>query len=451
MVDGDDAREQAGIIAVECDVTRAGLRQAGGVHDAVDVRPDIGGRSVHDGLARSRRAEDPVIGMRFIRKGSKDDTGGLARGGGSPDGDIESPRNGDIANAEGEDRGGTVQSKRSGDVGDLRRRDTAKCRGRRGRRVGGQYQTSAPRRDEAGSRSRGVVDDPRGDHAVARGEGRAVDVRDDQFLAGAEGRGAGQHGQDAGILAGQVADREDGIVRERVALLDGDERAALQVDRGDRLGAGVGGSGAGEADITAAEVDGGSRRKLDVRAIGSTRRVTDDEAGNLARPDTESGIEDIEGGIADPRSGTGIITLENELTGDIQGAADRNDVLQRGIRDLQRAVSVDGGAAVVILDVVQVDGAGGDTTEQTGAGERITDDQSRGAGKHVGRRDLKDVTAAARAEAIDSVIGTEGGRRVIGGKPTAAIAEEPWAITSGAAAGLGHVDRVGTPGPRQLQ
>ena len=61
------------------------------------------------------------------------------------------------------------------------------------------------------------------------------------------------------------------------------------------------------------------------------------------------------------------------------------------------------------------------------------------------------MTAAARAEAIDSVIGTEGGRRVIGGKPTAAIAEEPWAITSGAAAGLGHVDRVGTPGPRQLQ
>ena len=374
MVDGDDAREQAGIIAVECDVTRAGLRQAGGVHDAVDVRPDIGGRSVHDGLARSRRAEDPVIGMRFIRKGTKDDTGGLARGGGSPDSDIERTRNGDVADAEGEDRGGTVQSKRSGDVGDLRRRDSAKCRGRRGRRVGGQYQTSAPRRDEAGRRGRGVVDDPRGDHAVGGGEGRAVDVRDDQFLAGAKGRGAGQHGQDAGILAGQVADREDGIVRERVVLLDGDERAALQVDRADRLGAGVGGSGAGEADITAAEVDGGSRRKLDVRAIGSTRRVTDDEAGNLARPDTESGIEDIEGGIADPRSGTGIITLENELTGDIQGAADRNDVLQRGIRDLQRTVSVDGGAAVVILDVVQVDGAGGDTTEQTGAGERITDD-----------------------------------------------------------------------------
>ena len=156
-------------------------------------------------------------------------------------------------------------------------------------------------------------------------------------------------------------------------------------------------------------------------------------------------IIDVEDRIAELGTGPGI-GAERERAGDVQGAAGRQDVRQRGARDLQRAVLVDRGAAGVVLEIIELDDAvGGAAAPVKGATERITDDDARRAGEHVqrGQRDL----CVARAEAVDAAVRTEGGRGISLG---ALGAEEPRGVAGRVAADLSHVDRR-VPTGHQLQ
>ena len=124
LIDRDRTGEQrsrvrAGVISRERDRARTGLRQAGGVDRTGKSGRLAAGGSIEDGFAITRRAEDPVIGVRQGRGGTEDGAGGFAGGGDRTDRNIKGARDGDVTDADGLDGGISGEKRGGGDIGDL--------------------------------------------------------------------------------------------------------------------------------------------------------------------------------------------------------------------------------------------------------------------------------------------------------------------------------------------
>ena len=436
---------RTGVGSVDRNITRARLGQTDGADRAVEIGPEIGGRRIHDGLTRTARTEDPVIGMGPIGKGAENHTGRIAPGG-RTDGDIESTGNRDVADAEGLHRHRSRQSLSRSDVYFLEIGRGERTPGGRSRHIiGDRHQPRTAGRNESRGRGGEMIDDPRGDHAVGGRDRRPIQVGDDELGVGAEVGRQPRQGHRTSVLADQIRGGDDGVVNRGGTLLDRDEVTALDVDGAEGLGNKRGpGDRARHAQITAAQIEHGGGGQAEVAARHRKAVTAKHESLRLTGGDREGGVENVDGGVVELRGGSGVITRDCELARDIQEASCRNDVLQGGVRNLELAVTIDRGGTGVILEGVEIDDTRGIATEQADAGQRVTDDQGGRTGEDVGGADGQHAGATAGAEAVDASIGGKRGGRVIDGR-AASRAEEPGAITRGAGAGLGHVDRVGCP------
>ena len=215
----------------------------------------------------------------------------------------------------------------------------------------------------------------------------------------------------------------------------------MRIDGGKRLGDERGRRGrTRHAQVTAAQVEYGRIGEAEIAAGDGEAVPAEHETFGLTGGDAETGVEDVDRRVRELSRGAGVVTADLEQAGDIKEAGAREDVLERAVRDQQRAVLVDRGAAGVVLEIIELDDAVGVAVVVAGAPvkgatERITDDDARRAGEHVqpGQRDL----GVARAEAVDAAVRTEGGRGISLG---ALGAEEPRGVAGRVAADLSHVD-----------